>query len=210
MRWMRFEPWGLGAGVLVVGLGLGACGDADPFAPDSGTTDVSDMDDAAEPPPTDTGTVDSAPPDTAPDDIDEDRCPRGLTRCGETCVDLGVDRAHCGECDVACEEAEHCRVGECTAGGVSFEIDLAPLFWVYGCSHCHTFMRPERLVNVPLNDRACEGALRVAPSDPEASALLTILTAASCVNQMPPTGEKMSAPQVDLVRRWIAEGALDN
>lgn len=212
MRWMIFDKRFLGAGVVAMSVGLSACGDDEPAGADTAAPDITapDGDDAAETVQPDTIAADTAVSDTAPGDIDEDRCLRGFTRCGESCVDTGVDRAHCGECDIACGEAEHCRVGECTEGGVSFEIDLRPIFGVYGCDYCHSFMRPDRLVNVPMNDRACEGALRVAPGDPEASALLTTLTGASCVNQMPPSGEPMSAPQVDLVRRWIAEGALDN
>jgi hypothetical protein len=212
MRWKDCCTYLLRAGAVAGALGYGACGDGETAGGDTSAldavdaVDTADTEDAAAP---DTTTPDTTVGDVSPD-TGEDRCPRGFTRCGEDCVDTGVDRAHCGECEVACGDAEHCRVGECTEGGVSFEIDLRPLFGVYGCDYCHSFMRPDRLVNVPMNDRACEGALRVAPGDPEASGLLTTLTGASCVNQMPPSGEPMSASQVDLVRRWIAEGALDN
>ncbi len=211
MRRNDFFSYLLWAGATAASLGVSACGDGDPAATDVSAEDTtaSDLPDAPADASPDTAPMDVAPGDVTPD-VDEDRCPRGFTRCGEACVDTGVDRAHCGDCDIACGDAEHCRVGECTEGGVSFEIDLRPIFGVYGCDYCHSFMRPDRLANVPMNDRACEGALRVAPGDPDASGLLTTLTGASCVNQMPPSGEPMSPAQVDLVRRWILEGALDN
>ena len=40
-------------------------------------------------------------------------CPMSLTRCGDSCVDLETDRAHCGDCERACPLDEQCIGGEC-------------------------------------------------------------------------------------------------
>ncbi|WP_437953693.1 cadherin-like beta sandwich domain-containing protein [Sorangium sp. So ce296] len=41
-------------------------------------------------------------------------CGTGQTLCGDVCVDLATDAAHCGACDVSCEEGELCDgAGEC-------------------------------------------------------------------------------------------------
>ncbi|WP_437317615.1 cadherin-like beta sandwich domain-containing protein [Sorangium sp. So ce385] len=41
-------------------------------------------------------------------------CGTGQTLCGDVCVDLATDAAHCGACDVSCEEGQLCDgAGEC-------------------------------------------------------------------------------------------------
>lgn len=40
-------------------------------------------------------------------------CPEGQTRCGDACVDLAGDPAHCGGCDEACADGGVCADGEC-------------------------------------------------------------------------------------------------
>jgi hypothetical protein len=41
-------------------------------------------------------------------------CPQGQTRCGETCVDIQTDTAHCGQCDHPC--ASELGAGTCIDG----------------------------------------------------------------------------------------------
>jgi hypothetical protein len=40
-------------------------------------------------------------------------CPDGLAACGRQCIDLDVDRRHCGVCGRACAGAGMCVDGEC-------------------------------------------------------------------------------------------------
>ncbi len=41
-------------------------------------------------------------------------CPAGLTDCGDGCIDLQIDDAHCGSCDWSCAPEEECHGGICT------------------------------------------------------------------------------------------------
>lgn len=40
-------------------------------------------------------------------------CPEGQTKCGETCVNLQIDRSNCGACGTACSDGEVCDAGKC-------------------------------------------------------------------------------------------------
>ncbi|MBF5041932.1 hypothetical protein FGE12_05975 [Aggregicoccus sp. 17bor-14] len=42
-------------------------------------------------------------------------CSEGLTACGNTCVDLQSESAHCGACGQACAQGELCSEGACLA-----------------------------------------------------------------------------------------------
>lgn len=56
----------------------------------------------------------------APGCSDDDQvCSAPLASCGETCVDLRYDPAHCGGCDVSCDAGLVCDAGTCsdTCGG---------------------------------------------------------------------------------------------
>lgn len=44
---------------------------------------------------------------------DTEPCPVPLMRCGSACVDVQIDRNHCGICDEACLAAETCQAGAC-------------------------------------------------------------------------------------------------
>ena len=41
-------------------------------------------------------------------------CVSGQTACGNSCVDLTSDSAHCGSCGSACEAGRICQAGTCT------------------------------------------------------------------------------------------------
>lgn len=49
------------------------------------------------------------------DDPVQEECKDGKVLCGETCIDLQADIAHCGGCDIACdvENGEVCQAGSC-------------------------------------------------------------------------------------------------
>jgi hypothetical protein len=42
-------------------------------------------------------------------------CPAGLEACGDACVDLNSDAAHCGGCGAPCLEGASCSAGVCSA-----------------------------------------------------------------------------------------------
>jgi hypothetical protein len=41
-------------------------------------------------------------------------CPVGLTQCSSACVDVSINRSHCGTCGTACMDGELCVDGTCT------------------------------------------------------------------------------------------------
>ncbi len=68
-------------------------------------------------------------------------CGPGVSRCGDTCVNLTNDPGHCGTCDVACTNGEVCSASHCgltCVGGSSLCGDLCvdlvndPV----NCGHC--------------------------------------------------------------------------
>lgn len=69
----------------------------------------------------------------------------------------------------------------------------------------------DQLVGVPASNSVAKGKgkLRVKPNDPDGSFLLQKLEAPSADEGalMPSRGAKLTAAQIDLVRRWIAAGA---
>jgi len=80
-------------------------------APD--VADASDPDaavDAASP----DDVADAAPSDDQPSTADSTTtCGVGRTACGDSCIDLQRDSAHCGACGVACIANESCDEGRC-------------------------------------------------------------------------------------------------
>ena len=86
-----FVPAALAGCSLLVGADNYGAGDGDAGSPeDAGLDSGSD---------TDSGPV----------------CPPGSSDCGDGCVDLQTNAAHCGRCDHACGEAERCVEGVCMA-----------------------------------------------------------------------------------------------
>ena len=88
------------------------------------------------------------------------------------------------------------------------------------CSYCHTATSPNSpdVVNAfgargLVNINSSFGGKRVVPGDPDNSTLVKKMAAtvpASLGRKMPLNYPSLTAEEVELVRRWIAEGALDN
>jgi len=90
------------------------------------------------------------------------------------------------------------------------------------CTGCHAFLGAElseselydQLVDVPADRAPCAGKVRVVPGDPEASLLLVKLVPGTpaCGERMPAGGglfgDPLTTAQIELVRRWISDGAL--
>lgn len=100
-----------------------------------------------------------------------------------------------------------------------------PVFMASGCgaSNCHGGMSPKAGLDLRSATVAfmeldggssiqCTNQLLVQPGQPEASYLINKLTGnGMCSGGIMPKGAPaMSSMQIDVVRAWIANGALDN
>jgi hypothetical protein len=119
--------------------------------------------------------------------------------------------------------------GSSTSGGkLSFATDVYELVIRKRCSACHTdavsfgslqlfpggaAAAYANLVGMPAGPaegNLCRdsGLVRVQPGDPDKSLIYLKLTKPSCGSQMPPAAFAQPTPeQVELVRKWIADGA---
>lgn len=106
-------------------------------------------------------------------------------------------------------------------------VDIRPLFQSNGCASCHGGNSPSGglLLNsfenardaffiitasdtTPRASSTTPSELLVVPGDPDASHLYKRITSTDANFQMPPTGQRMSAPAIAQIRRWIENGAL--
>src|SRR2546426_5215394 len=97
---------------------------------------------------------------------------------------------------------------------VDFNRDIRPIF-SENCYACHGPDGEKRKAGLRLDRK--EGALAelksgnraIVPSEVVNSALIARITASDEDERMPPlkTGKHLTAAQIDLLRRWIAEGA---
>ncbi len=102
-----------------------------------------------------------------------------------------------------------------TSTDPSFLADVQP--FLVGCfGSCHTAPTGRQplaeyatLVNTPA-EVECPGELRVKPGDPDNSVLYKTMSGASCGNQMPPTPPYSGTDDLDSIRTWISQGALNN
>jgi hypothetical protein len=91
------------------------------------------------------------------------------------------------------------------AGLVSYAADIAPIFGG-ACGGCHAW-NPGSVVNVVAS--SC-GTPLVVPSMPSMSLIYQKVTGTQgCGGSMPPSGS-LTAAQIDLINRWILQGALNN
>jgi hypothetical protein len=109
------------------------------------------------------------------------------------------------------------------ADGVSFAADIQPLFARNGCTDCHgTLMSSgysvltHEAVFGPGIEAASRGMLEVVPARPDSSYLVWKVEGAG-PNGEPIFGQRMPldrnplpAADMELLRTWINEGALDN
>ncbi len=83
---------------------------------------------------------------------------------------------------------------------VDFRKDVAPILESQ-CLVCHSVAKPAG--NLSVATRAAVVAKTVVPGKPEASSLYT----QSVAGKMPPGGPRLATAQLEILRRWIAEGA---
>ena len=99
-------------------------------------------------------------------------------------------------------------------GPVSYHKQIRPLFQA-SCQGCHQPAKAQGayvMTDVARMLAAGDsGAAGIVPGKPEESRLLELVTAGpDGVAEMPKQGKPLSAVEVALVRRWIAEGATDD
>ena len=101
------------------------------------------------------------------------------------------------------------------AGGraIDFNLEIRPLI-SNRCLVCHGPDEDERAAGLRLDNAAGSredlgGYAAIVPGDPEASELLTRLMTDDEELRMPPaeSGPRLQEGEIDLIRRWIAEGA---
>lgn len=98
---------------------------------------------------------------------------------------------------------------------IDFNRDIRPIL-SDKCFACHGPDDRERKggLRLDLHDAAVapakSGARAIVPGQPDASELIQRITTRDADDHMPPgsTGKKLSETQVDLLRRWIAQGAI--
>ncbi len=114
-------------------------------------------------------------------------------------------------CPVVVPLVTSSRAGD--AANVSFNRDIRPIL-ADNCFQCHGPDKNQRKAKLRLDTG--EGALAdrgdyrvVTPGKPEASELLRRVSAEAAAERMPPakTGKRLSEKQIELIRRWIEQGA---
>jgi Protein of unknown function (DUF1553)/Protein of unknown function (DUF1549)/Planctomycete cytochrome C len=101
------------------------------------------------------------------------------------------------------------------AAPVSFNRDIRPIM-SDTCFRCHGPDKSSRMANFRLDIRAealkplRDGAVPIVPGDPEHSAIVQRVMAATPGKRMPPQAahKDLTENQKDLIRRWVAEGAV--
>ncbi len=101
-----------------------------------------------------------------------------------------------------------------SAAAVDFQREIRPIL-SQNCFVCHGPDETDRKANLRLDLRAealkpaKSGANAIVPGQPEKSEMIARVLNADLDERMPPTksGKKLSAHEIDLLRRWIAEGA---
>lgn len=151
-------------------------------------------------------------------------CPSGTSNCSGSCVNTTSDTNNCNGCGKICPAGQICAASQCTCGAtVSFSSQIQPIFSANcATSGCHAGARPQasldlssgrayaNLVNVA--SATCSGLERVVPSRVDKSYIINKLTGVGICSgtQMPKSGGALPASQIDLVRAWICNGALNN
>src|SRR5438445_3667727 len=109
---------------------------------------------------------------------------------------------------------ERIPAGAANRGATDFDRDIRPIL-SDKCFACHGPDEKERKARLRLDRKEDafkplkSGASAIVPGDPDKSELITRLTAKDEDDVMPPpkSGKTLTAAQIDLLRRWVAEGA---
>jgi hypothetical protein len=96
---------------------------------------------------------------------------------------------------------------------VQFGREVRPIL-VRSCLLCHGFDPSTREAALRLDtfdgataDRGVDGGPAIVPGDPDASLLIQRVTTADPFDRMPAKGPALTEAEIDILRRWIAQGA---
>ncbi|HVX13523.1 MAG TPA: DUF1553 domain-containing protein [Pirellulales bacterium] len=96
------------------------------------------------------------------------------------------------------------------SGGVDFGRDIQPIL-AKRCFACHGPDKGEGGLRLNRRETAVaeldSGTHGIVPGNPDESELIRRITSEEEGERMPPEGKPLAADQVDLIRRWIADGA---
>ena len=98
---------------------------------------------------------------------------------------------------------------EATPGSVDYLRDIQPIFQQH-CADCHGVSEQQAGFRADAGKLILQGGDRgaaVVPGQPEKSLLLTAVTGGSDLPRMPLELDPLSDEEIDLIRRWIAQGA---
>src|SRR6187399_3368930 len=96
------------------------------------------------------------------------------------------------------------------AGSVQFNRDIRPLLNAH-CFKCHGGVKEAGGLNLQFREKALmageTGEIAVVPGKPEESAFIDRLTTQDKTDRMPKKEPPLPTEKIELLRRWIAEGA---
>ncbi len=113
-------------------------------------------------------------------------------------------------CSLAASAAE--KPARDPAAPISFYKDIRPILQA-NCAGCHQPAKAKGDYVMTEFARLLAGGeegAAVVPGKPDESNLLALATPADGKAEMPPKGDPLHATQLDLIRKWIAEGAKDD
>ena len=97
------------------------------------------------------------------------------------------------------------------AADVDFERDIAPIL-EERCWHCHNEDEAESGLRLDLRPRMLRGGdsglSAVVPGKPEKSYLIEVINHVEEDTAMPPDDDKLPTKEIDLLTRWVKEGAV--
>jgi mono/diheme cytochrome c family protein len=94
------------------------------------------------------------------------------------------------------------------AASVSYSQDVFPIFET-SCIKCHGVEKVSRGLDLTSYEKALTGSVKgpvVVPGDTENSLLIKLISE----GKMPKQGAKLTPEQVEIVRNWVSQGALNN
>ena len=119
-----------------------------------------------------------------------------------------------GAACVAAQDDAASKPNASTAGGtVSYHRDVRPIFQAH-CQGCHQPAKAEGRYVMTRFDRLLAGgeseARAIVPGQPDKSHLIEMITPHDGEAEMPQDAPPLSAADIDTIRRWIAQGAVDD
>lgn len=142
-------------------------------------------------------TADAAPEEAAADEAAADDAAADEAAAGEAAADDAAPDA--APADEAADQPP-----------VSFKNDIAPIL-VAKCLACHGANDPQGEYQLNHYAQAITGGYSgspiVTPGEPEASELYNLVRESDADLRMPKEGDPLAEAQIDLIGRWIAEGA---